>query len=185
MLAADDRKSDGSLAGVGSERVYLSLGSNVGRRPENLRRALDLIGRELGIRVVKVSRLYSTSPVGYTLQRDFLNGAIELRTRLAPRDLLDRLKRIEVRMGKNTPFCNGPRRIDIDVVLFGRRQVLESGLTIPHPRMQDRRFVLEPLAEIAARAIHPGLQRSVAQILAGLAPGESVRLWGAWMSGGR
>lgn len=184
-MSVSDRNSDGCLAGTGRERVFLSVGSNVGRRPDNLRKALDLIGSEPGIRVVRVSLLYSTSPVGYTSQRRFLNGVLELRTRLSPRDLLDRLEGIEVRMGKNTPFRNGPRRIDIDVVLYGRRQVLESGLTVPHPRMQDRRFVLEPLAEIAAGSIHPGLRRSVAQILAGLWPGESVRVWGAWVSGGR
>ena len=88
-------------------------------------------------------------------------------------------------MGKSTPFRNGPRRIDIDVVLYGQRQVLESGLIIPHPRMHCRRFVLEPLAEIAARVCHPGLRRAVSQILAGLGPQESVRPWGAWVSGGR
>ena len=181
----DDLGSDGGRRGTGRERIFLSLGSNVGRRPDNLRNALRLINREPGIRVVRVSRLYSTSPVGYTAQRKFINGVLELRTRLSPRDLLGRLERIEERMGKSTPFRNGPRRIDIDVVLYGQRQVLESGLIVPHPRMHGRRFVLEPLADIAARAIHPGLRRSVAQILAGLGPGERVRPWGAWVTGGR
>ena len=180
-----DPRSEGDRPGTGRERVFLSLGSNVGRRPGNLRKALELIGREPGIRVVQVSLLYSTSPVGYTPQRKFINGVLELRTRLGPRDLLDHLERIEVRMGKSTPFRNGPRRIDIDVVLYGQRRVHESGLIVPHPRMHCRRFVLEPLAEIAARAFHPGVRRSVSQILAGLGPGESVRPWGAWVSGGR
>lgn len=103
-----------------------------------------------------------------------------MRTRLSPRDLLGRLERIEERMGKNTPFRNGPRRIDIDLLLYGQRLVLESGVIVPHPRMHGRRFVLEPLADIAAQAIHPGLRRTVARILAGLGPGESVRPWGAW-----
>ena len=119
--------------GTGRERVFLSLGSNVGRRPDNLRKALALIGREPGIRVVRASLLYSTSPVGYTPQRKFLNGVLELRTRLGPRDLLDRLEGIEARMGKSTPFRNGPRRIDIDVVLYGQRRVRESGLDRPAP----------------------------------------------------
>lgn len=180
-----DRENDGGRRGTGRERVFLSLGSNVGRRPDNLRNALKLIAREPGIRVVRVSLLYSTTPVGYNPQRKFINGALELRTRLSPRDLLGRLERIEERMGKSTPFRNGPRCIDIDVVLFGQRQVQENGLVVPHPRMHGRRFVLEPLAEIAARAIHPGQRRSVAQMLAGLGPEESVRPRGAWVAGGR
>jgi 2-amino-4-hydroxy-6-hydroxymethyldihydropteridine diphosphokinase len=150
-----------------------------------LRKALKAISRESGIEVVKASLLYSTSPVGYTTQREFMNGVLELRTRLSPRDLLGRLERIEERMGKSTPFRNGPRCIDIDVVLYGQRQVHDRGLIVPHPRMHSRRFVVEPLAEIAARAIHPGLRRTVARILAGLGPGESVRPWGAWVSDGR
>jgi 2-amino-4-hydroxy-6-hydroxymethyldihydropteridine diphosphokinase len=178
-----DLRSDGNRPGTGRERVFLSLGSNVGRRPDNLRKALKLISREPGIRVVRASLLYSTSPVGYTTQRKFINGVLELRTRLSPRGLLGRLERIEERMGKSTPFRNGPRRIDIDVVLFGRRQVLESGLIVPHPRMHGRRFVLEPLAEIAGRAIQPGLRRAVSRILAELGPGESVRPWGSWVAG--
>ena len=109
-----------------------------------------------------------------------------MRTRLGPRDLLGRLGRIEERMGKSTPFRDGPRGIDIDVVLYGQRRVLESGLIVPHPRMHVRRFVLEPLAEIAARAIHPVLRRPVARMFAGLEPGgESVRPWGAWVAGDR
>jgi 2-amino-4-hydroxy-6-hydroxymethyldihydropteridine diphosphokinase len=185
VTSGGDIQSDGCRPGTGRERVFLSLGSNVGRRPANLRKALELIDREAGIRVVRASRLYSTSPVGYTAQRKFINGALELKTRLSPRELLDRLERIEARMGKSTPFRNGPRRIDIDVVLYGRRQVLESGLTVPHPRMHCRRFVLEPLAEIAARVLHPVLRRTAAHILAGLGSGESVRPWGAWVPDGR
>jgi 2-amino-4-hydroxy-6-hydroxymethyldihydropteridine diphosphokinase len=165
---------------TGRERVFVSLGSNVGRRPDNLRRALHLLHADPDITVVRVSRLYSTSPVGYTAQRDFLNGVVELRTSLNPRRLLKRLAGVEARMGKLTPFRNGPRRIDIDVLLFGRRQVRERGLVIPHPRMHGRRFVLEPLAEVAPRAVHPGLRRTAARLLAGLGPGERVRVWGAW-----
>ena len=88
-------------------------------------------------------------------------------------------------MGKSTPFRNGPRRIDIDLVLYGQRQVRGSGVVVPHPRMHCRRFVLEPLAELAPRVTHPGLRRAVARIIAGLGPGESVSPWGGWASGGR
>jgi 2-amino-4-hydroxy-6-hydroxymethyldihydropteridine diphosphokinase len=172
---------DHSLAGNGRERVILSLGSNIGRRPDNLRQALRLLQSDPDIRVVRVSRLYSTFPVGYTAQRKFLNGVLELRTRLSPRTLLDRLQGIEASMGKSTPFRNGPRRIDIDLALYGKRVVRERGLTVPHPRMHRRRFVLEPLAEIAPRAMHPTLRRQAARLLAELGAGERVRPWGAWV----
>jgi 2-amino-4-hydroxy-6-hydroxymethyldihydropteridine diphosphokinase len=165
---------------AGQERVFLSLGSNVGRRPDNLRRALRLLAADTDIEVVRASHLYSTSPVGYTAQREFLNGVVELRTSLSPRRLLERMAEVEARMGKSTPFRNGPRRIDIDVLLFGRRQVRERGLIVPHPRMHRRRFVLEPLAEIAPRAVHPGLRLTASRLLAQLEPGERVRAWGSW-----
>jgi len=166
---------------TGMERVFLSLGSNVGRRPDNLRKALRLLQGDPGIRVVRASRLYSTSPVGYTPQRKFINGVLELRTRLSPHALLDRLQAIEAALGKSTPFRNGPRRIDIDLVLYGRSVVRERRLTVPHPRMHRRRFVLEPLAEIAPRALHPVLRCSMARLLAEVGAGERVRPWGAWV----
>jgi 2-amino-4-hydroxy-6-hydroxymethyldihydropteridine diphosphokinase len=167
---------------LGRERIFLSLGSNVGRRPDNLRKALALVAADPDMAVVTVSRLYSTSPVGYTAQRDFLNGVVELRSRLGPRELLRRLEGIEARVGKNTPFRNGPRRIDIDLVLYGRRVVLERDLTVPHPRMHRRRFVLVPLVEIAPRAVHPLLRRSASRLLAEQAEGGEVRPWGAWVA---
>lgn len=108
-----------------------------------------------------------------------------MRTSLSPRRLLERLGEIEARMGKSTPFRNGPRSIDIDVVLFGRRQVRERGLEIPHPRMHRRRFVLEPLVEIAPRAFHPGLRATAARLRAGLGPAGLVRAWGPWSAGNR
>ena len=166
---------------LGRERIFLSLGSNVGRRPENLRWALSLIAADPDMTVIAVSLLYSTSPLGYTEQRDFLNGALELRSRLGPRELLRRLEGIEARLGKSTPFRNGPRRIDIDLVLYGGRVVLEQGLTVPHPRMHARRFVLAPLAEIAPRAVHPLLRRTVARLLAEVDDPGRVRPWGAWV----
>ena len=171
--------------GNGRERVFLSLGSNVGRRPDHLRRALRMIGAEEGIRVVAVSLLYSTSPVGYTDQREFLNGVLELRTWFSPRELWERLRGIEKRMGKRTPFRNGPRLIDIDVLLYGRRRFREAELAIPHPRAHARRFVLEPLVQIAPEARHAGTGRTAAAMLEVLGPEERVRAWGDWEPGKR
>jgi len=181
VAAVGARRGDVGRSGVGKGvRVFLSLGSNTGRRPDNLRKALRLLSDDPEIGVVRVSRLYSTSPVGYTQQREFLNGVLELRTRLSPGALLERLQGIEAGLGKSTPFRNGPRRIDIDVVLYGRRVVRRRNLAIPHPRMHRRRFVLEPLVELAPRAWHPLLRRTAARILGELGPGERVRPWGAW-----
>lgn len=166
--------------GHGRDRIFLSLGSNVGRRPDNLRRALAMIAADPDVAVVGVSSLYTTAPVGYTEQRDFMNGVLELRSRLGPRELLRRLEGIEARLGKRTPFRNGPRRIDIDLVLYGRRVVLERGLAVPHPRMHRRRFVLAPLAEIAPGALHPLLRRTASRLLAQLDDADGARVWGAW-----
>jgi 2-amino-4-hydroxy-6-hydroxymethyldihydropteridine diphosphokinase len=136
------------------------------------------------VEVARFSRLYTTSPVGYSAQRDFLNGVVELRTRLGPRELLARIKEIERVLGRRPGIRNGPRPIDIDLLLLGRHVVRRRGLEVPHPRMHRRRFVLEPLAEIAPRALHPLLRRTARSLLAGLAPGvESVRPWGAWEPG--
>lgn len=106
-----------------------------------------------------------------------------MRTRLSPRELLARLQRIEGKMGKSTPFRDGPRRIDIDLVLHGRRVIRGRELSVPHPRMHRRRFVLEPLAAIAPGAVHPVLRRTAARLLAALGDGGGVRPWGAWAVG--
>jgi 2-amino-4-hydroxy-6-hydroxymethyldihydropteridine diphosphokinase len=165
----------------GSERIFLSLGSNVGRRPDNLRKALGLLLLDPDIRVVRVSRLYRTLPVGYTDQREFLNGAVELRSRLEPRDLLRRLGEFEMRMGKCTPFRNGPRLIDIDLLLYGDRVIRGRRLQVPHPRMHLRRFVLEPLVELAPRILHPVRHRTAARLLGELGTGQRVLPWGGWV----
>ena len=163
------------------ERIFLSLGSNVGRRPDNLRRALRMLILDPDIRVVRVSQLYRTMPVGYTAQREFLNGVVELRSLLEPQELLSRLTELELRMGKSTPFRNGPRLIDIDLLLYGDRVIRGRRLQVPHPRMHQRRFVLEPLAELAPGVVHPVRRRTAARLLEALGSGQRVRPWGAWV----
>jgi 2-amino-4-hydroxy-6-hydroxymethyldihydropteridine diphosphokinase len=137
-------------------RAYVGLGSNLGDREATIRAALDALAEEGGIEVVAVSSLRDTEPVGVGAQPHFLNGAAELETTLSARELLDRLLEAERRFGRiRVPGEHGPRTIDLDLLLYGDETIDEPGLTIPHPRLHERPFVLEPLAELAAE--RPGL----------------------------
>jgi 2-amino-4-hydroxy-6-hydroxymethyldihydropteridine diphosphokinase len=155
-----------------SETVYLSLGSNVGDRVQNLREAVAKI-REIGD-VVAVSSLHETEPVEFTEQSWFLNCAVALTTGLAPEELMAGLLEIEREMGRERTVKKGPRTIDIDIVLFGDRIIETSELTVPHPAMHHRRFVLEPLVEIAAEARHPLLRKNVRELLLQLPVGDAL-----------
>jgi len=153
--------------------AYLSLGSNLGDREANLRRALELLASP-EIRIRRVSSLYETEPQDLRHQPWFLNLAAEIETSLFPMQLLNRVQKIEKDMGRKRIVEKGPRTIDIDIVLFGNFTIDTPRLTTPHPRMQDRRFVLEPLAELAPDLRHPVIRRSVREMLAGTA-GQIVR----------
>ena len=149
-------------------RAYVGLGANLGDRERTLREAVDALGAGEGIEVVAVSTLRETEPVGVGQQPRFLNGAAALDTTLESRELLDRLLDVEQRFGRvRVPGEHGPRTLDLDLLLYGDDQIDEPGLTVPHPRLRERRFVLEPLAELAPGLVIPGLGR-VESLLTGV-----------------
>jgi len=153
--------------------AYLSLGSNVGDRAGQLR---DAIARmEATGRVVAVSSFYETEPVEFTDQPWFLNCVVALETLLAPQQLMAALLGFEQAMGRRRTQKKGPRTIDIDILLYGDEIVDTPELKIPHPAMHARRFVLEPLVEIAPGVRHPVLKKTVRELLAELAVGQAVR----------
>ena len=155
------------------EPVYLSLGSNIGDRAGNLNTAVDRL-RALG-EVTAVSSFYETEPVEFTAQPWFLNCAVKLDTDKTPRQLLAGILDIEQQLGRRRGREKGPRIIDLDILLFGNSIVQDQGLTIPHPAMHERRFVLEPLAEIAPNVLHPVLKRTIRELRDALPPGQTVK----------
>jgi 2-amino-4-hydroxy-6-hydroxymethyldihydropteridine diphosphokinase len=152
--------------------VYLSLGSNLGDRERNLREATERLG-ELG-EVKAVSSFYETEPVEFTAQPWFLNIALEFETELMPKQLLSALLKIERDMGRRRSQPKGPRLIDMDILLFGNAVVNDAKLTIPHPAMHERKFVLEPLAEIAPEKRHPVMKKTIRELLEALPKGAPV-----------
>jgi 2-amino-4-hydroxy-6-hydroxymethyldihydropteridine diphosphokinase len=139
-------------------RAYVALGSNLGDRGGTLRAALEALAAEPGIDVVAVSRFYDTEPVGYVDQPRFLNGAAALETELPARELLERLLAVELRFGRSREDvpAQGPRTLDLDLLLYGDAEIDEPGLRVPHPRLHERRFVLEPLADLDPALEVPG-----------------------------
>jgi len=152
--------------------AYLSLGSNIGDREVHLREAIRRLESAGKLRFV--SSIYETEPVEFTEQPQFLNCAVSVETSSPPEQLMVQLLTIEKAMGRQRFQKKGPRTIDLDILLFGDEVVDTPGLTIPHPAMQYRRFVLEPLAEIAPDALHPVLKKSVRELLKEVPPGQGV-----------
>ncbi|MEX2464702.1 MAG: 2-amino-4-hydroxy-6-hydroxymethyldihydropteridine diphosphokinase [Gaiellaceae bacterium] len=136
--------------------AYVGLGANVGNRRENLDRAVELLAAEPGVRVLAVSSVRETDPVGYEDQPRFLNAACALETELRPRELFERLLAIERSLGRERAGPRfGPRTIDLDLLLYGNETLDEPGLNVPHPRLAERLFVLEPLYELAPDLVLP------------------------------
>lgn len=153
--------------------VYLGLGSNVGDREKNLRKAIEQLAAP-NLRVVRVSSTYETEPIGFAAQHWFLNLVVEAETELFPMQLLSRTIKIERSLGRVRTIKNGPRTIDIDILLYGKTVIHTATLEIPHPRMAERRFVLAPLAELAPDLRHPVTHKSIREML-DAAPEQAVR----------
>ena len=153
--------------------VYLSLGSNVGDRAANLRAAIDRIAA-LG-KVISTSSFYETEPVEVSGHPWYLNCAVALRTEKMPKQLIGALLGIEQEMGRRRSQEKTPRKIDIDILLFGNSVIDSKELTVPHPEMHRRRFVLEPLNEIAPDLRHPVFKRTIRELRDALPAGQAVK----------
>ena len=161
--------------------AYLGLGSNLGDRNASLREAIARLSDPEDLTVVAASSIYETAPWGYTNQPDFLNCVVEVETQLSPVDLLGRVEKVQREMGRTPTWRYGPRLIDVDILLYGDLclQLCEPDLVIPHPRMDQRAFVLIPLAEIAGGILHPVLHRTINDLASEVGEREGVRVWAA------
>ncbi|MGX0645455.1 2-amino-4-hydroxy-6-hydroxymethyldihydropteridine diphosphokinase [Staphylococcus hominis] len=142
-------------------QAYLGLGSNIGDRKQQLLKAIDLIGNIKGIKVTKQSSIYETAPIGYTDQPNFLNLCLEIETELSPQQLLKHCLDIEQQLYRVREIRWGPRTLDIDILLYSDNIIETDNLSIPHPRMQERAFVLIPLNDIASDKKDPRLNQKI------------------------
>ncbi len=154
-------------------RVFIALGANIVRPAEQIRQATALLAALPQIRLVRTSSLYASAPVGYADQPDFINAVAEISTTLPPRRLLEAMQAIENELGRERSIPNGPRTIDLDLILYGDQTVAEHGLRVPHPRMHERAFVLVPLCEIDPELNIPG-HGTASALLASVA-GQDLR----------
>ena len=148
-------------------RVFIGIGSNEGDRLEHISCGAQTLGALSQVQLVQMATIRETAPVGGPPQAAYLNTVVELSTTLAPGDLLRALKQIEVEAGRRPSDVRwGPRPLDLDLLFYEDRVIHEAGLEVPHPRLHERRFVLEPLAELAPDLVHPVLKRTVQDLLA-------------------
>ena len=145
-------------------KAYIGIGSNIGDKEKNIEEAVENINKIKCTSVIKQSKNYNTKPVGYTDQDDFVNAAIEIKTLLSPKELLDRLMEIEKELKRERIIKWGPRTIDLDVILYDDLVTTDENIVIPHPRMHERLFVLKPLSDIAPFLLHPILKKRIVDI---------------------
>ncbi|WP_409290949.1 2-amino-4-hydroxy-6-hydroxymethyldihydropteridine diphosphokinase [Peribacillus sp. SCS-37] len=157
--------------------AYLSLGSNIKDRLEHLTSAVRSLAGDPSVRVAKVSSIYETDPVGYTGQDCFLNIAVEVKTFLSPAELLEKCQSIERELGRKRVIRWGPRTIDLDILLYNHENIETESLSVPHPRMHERAFVLVPLLELNPSLKDPVSQTLLADFLEAIPDKEGVRLW--------
>lgn len=157
------------------ERAYIGLGCNLGNRELSLLAGVAELGRLSGTRVTALSHFYESEPVGGVAQDNFYNAVARISTSLLPLPLLEELKRIEIEVFGRVPSGHwGPRSMDLDLLIYGDLVLSGERLTIPHPRLAERRFVLQPLADIDPTLVHPSLGRSIAELMASLTTTEKV-----------
>lgn len=154
--------------------AYIGFGSNIGDRLNYIQNAIDAISQTEGITLHQISSIYKTAPVGYDVQDDFLNGVIEIQTDLPPLILLHTLKHIETLVGRQHRSRWGPREIDLDILIYENVCIRTEKITIPHPEMHHRKFVLVPLAELAPDLLHPIAKRTITDILNNLDIDQSI-----------
>jgi 2-amino-4-hydroxy-6-hydroxymethyldihydropteridine diphosphokinase len=158
-----------------NKTAYIALGSNLGCKRDNIAQAIQLMAALPGVKINKISSLYETEPWGKTDQEKFINQVIEIETSLQPMDLLQELQKIEIKMGRQRKEKWGPRLIDLDILLYGNEVMNDPHLTIPHPRMRERLFVLVPLAEIGADIQFPEDGAAVEEVLSSVLVREGNR----------
>jgi len=160
-----------------SNTSYISLGSNMGDRCESLKAAIEELNTHSNLRVINTSSIYETDPVGYEDQDQFLNMVVEVSTNLNPFELLSLCLDIEKKLGRKRDIRWGPRTIDLDILLYNQENIKSEKLTVPHPRMHERAFVIIPLLEIASSIKLPTMEIPLQSILEDISDREGVRIW--------
>ncbi|MEK3979370.1 2-amino-4-hydroxy-6-hydroxymethyldihydropteridine diphosphokinase [Psychrobacillus sp. FSL K6-2836] len=155
--------------------AFISLGSNIGNRLEYLQQAVDLLQQIEHVNVANMSSVYETDPVGYEDQAAFLNMVVEIKTLLTPHEILKKCNEIEAKLGRKRDIRWGPRTVDLDILLYNEENVKTEDLTIPHPRMMERGFVLIPLVELQANLVDPQSKQLIADVAH--VQKEGVHLW--------